>query len=209
VPSWTHTARVEALGQTTIGAEPGTYVTVGHPTTAATWRIGDRIDLYLPTVPRFVGAHPRVATNAGQVALARGPIVHCLEAVDHPGVDVSAIEIDTHAPWETHVACGLPHDIVALRGLGYLRADSVSDPDAPLYRPLLGMAPQEKPAVAALARADRGQTVVTAVPYFAWANRVAGAMTTWIPVGVFLPSPPGRGAGGAYADNDGVPPGEG
>jgi DUF1680 family protein len=165
VPSWTHGAWVEVAHIRHLPIEPGTYAPI-----VRTWRSGDRIDVHLPMAPRLVLSHPRVATNAGQVALVRGPIVYCLEAVDHPGVDVSAIEIDAHAPWEAHVALGLPAELVALRGHGHVRADDVVRPGAPLYRPLHGDAPHG------------GSTEVTAVPYFAWANRAPGAMTTWMTI---------------------------
>ena len=59
---------------------------------------------------------------------------------------------------------------MALRGHGQVRADQVAGPGAPLYQALHGDAPHG------------GPTVVTAVPYFAWANRTPGAMTTWVPV---------------------------
>ena len=165
VPSWTHGAWVDLPKVHGVTVDPGSYVRA-----EGAWRVGDRIDLHLPMAPRLVRSHPRVATNAGQVALTRGPIVYCLEAVDHPGVDVSSIELDAHSPWEAHAAEGLPADIVALRGHGQVRADHVAGADAPLYRALHGDAPHG------------GPTVVTAVPYFAWANRTPGAMTTWVPV---------------------------
>ena len=74
------------------------------------------------------------------------------------------------SPWELHVAEGLPAEIVALRGHGTVRADHVAGPDASLYRALHGNTPHG------------GPTAVTAVPYFGWANRTPGAMTTWVPV---------------------------
>lgn len=165
VPGWTHDAWLDLPDSHTVAADSGTYACVERA-----WRVGDRIDLHAPMAPRLVVSHPRVATNAGQVALARGPLVYCVEAIDHPGIDVSAIEVDRHSPWEAHVAEGLPTDILALRGHGTVRSDHVAGPDAPLYRAIHGDAPRG------------GSTVVTAVPYFAWANREAGAMTTWVPL---------------------------
>ena len=94
IPNWTHGAWLDLPDVHGVGAAPGTYTCVDR-----VWQVGDRIDLHLPMVPRLVVSHPRVATNAGQVALTRGPIVYCLEAVDHPGVDVSSIELDAHSPW--------------------------------------------------------------------------------------------------------------
>lgn len=165
IPSWAQGAWVDAPHARGVAADAGTYARVG-----ATWRAGDRVDLHLPMAPRLVVSHPQVATNAGHVAVTRGPIVYCLEAVDHPGIDVSAIAIDVHGPWEAHVAAGLPADLVALRGHGQVGADNVVGSGAPLYRAFHDHAPHA------------GTTVVTAVPYFAWANRTAGAMATWVPI---------------------------
>ncbi len=50
-----------------------------------TWRAGDRVTLSFPVPVRRVLAHPRVADDAGCVALERGPLVYCVEGADVPG----------------------------------------------------------------------------------------------------------------------------
>ncbi len=52
------------------------------------WKPGDEIELNLPMPVRRVDAHEKVEANRGKTALMRGPIVYCLEAVDHDGADV-------------------------------------------------------------------------------------------------------------------------
>ena len=52
------------------------------------WRAGDGVTLELPLPVRRVRAHQRVEHDAGKIALMRGPLVYCLEAVDHPGQDI-------------------------------------------------------------------------------------------------------------------------
>lgn len=47
------------------------------------WQSGDVIALDFDLEPRRLYADPRVAADAGCVALARGPLVYCLEGVDH------------------------------------------------------------------------------------------------------------------------------
>jgi len=49
------------------------------------WKSGDAIELYLPMDVVRVEAHPKVKANAGRVAIQRGPIVYCFEAVDNDG----------------------------------------------------------------------------------------------------------------------------
>ena len=52
------------------------------------WRPGDMVEIDLPMPIRRVVADPRVAACRGKTALMRGPVVYCLEATDHPDVDV-------------------------------------------------------------------------------------------------------------------------
>ncbi|MFD6177579.1 MULTISPECIES: glycoside hydrolase family 127 protein [unclassified Isoptericola] len=126
-----------------------------------------RVRLVLPMEPRALRAHPRVDAVRGCVALARGPVVHCLEQVDHPGVALDDVELDLDAG----VRVG-PAD--AALGVGAtLLADGVARRSAglPLYATAPDAAPDEAMAVA-----------VRAVPYAVWGNRGEGPMRVWIPV---------------------------
>jgi len=49
------------------------------------WNPGDVIALSLPMKVRRIEANPRVEADRGRVALRRGPIVYCFEAVDNGG----------------------------------------------------------------------------------------------------------------------------
>jgi len=49
------------------------------------WNIGDTIDIVLPMPVRKVVAHPYVTADVGLVAVQRGPIVYCAEAIDNGG----------------------------------------------------------------------------------------------------------------------------
>jgi len=57
----------------------------GYVRISRTWKSGDRIELDLPMPVRRIHAHPEVKADAGLVALQRGPIVYCVEGVDHGG----------------------------------------------------------------------------------------------------------------------------
>lgn len=61
------------------------------------WQAGDIVTFTLPMPVRRVRAHPRVEHDAGKVALMRGPLVYCLEAVDHPGQDIFQIALPRSA----------------------------------------------------------------------------------------------------------------
>ena len=49
------------------------------------WKPGDTVDLQLPMEVQRIEAHPLVTADAGRVAIQRGPIVYCFEAVDNGG----------------------------------------------------------------------------------------------------------------------------
>jgi hypothetical protein len=102
------------------------------------------------------------------VAIERGPLVYCLEHADHPGLSVLDLEIDTTAPlsarWDDDLLEGMT--VVAASGF---EADMTAWSHR-LYRPVR---PDSPPA--------RRPVDLTAIPYYAWANRGAGAMRVWIP----------------------------
>lgn len=124
------------------------------------WSAGDTIHLDLDLTPRRTWAHPSVASCSGKVALERGPIVYCLEGVDH------------HAP-VNHLILPRVTSLVEQpndrTGLVTLHADALAEEsgaaDEPLYRP---------------APPTTSPSELTAVPYFSWANRGQSDMTVWI-----------------------------
>ncbi|MFE6969328.1 glycoside hydrolase family 127 protein [Isoptericola sp. NPDC057653] len=127
-----------------------------------------RVRLVLPMAPRVLRAHPRVDAVRGCVALARGPVVHCLEQVDHPGVVLDDVELDLAGG----VRVGPADDAFGVGAT--LLAAGRARPTAglPLYAAEPGgAAPDEGVAVA-----------VRAVPYAVWGNRGEGPMRVWIPV---------------------------
>jgi DUF1680 family protein len=79
IPEWCDAARLSVAGQPVnkIETERG-YVRVRR-----SWRAGDVVELNLPMPVRRMEAHPRVAANLGRVAVQRGPLVYCFEAVDN------------------------------------------------------------------------------------------------------------------------------
>jgi uncharacterized protein len=79
VPSWCGEARLTVNGSLVrAGAQEG-YLRLTR-----TWRVGDEVVLTLAMPPRTIAGHPRVDAVRGAVALARGPVVHCLEHADLP-----------------------------------------------------------------------------------------------------------------------------
>lgn len=60
-----------------------------------TWHSGDSIELDLPMTIHRVISHERVEENKGKVAVERGPIVYCAEAVDNGGQALNLSLSDT------------------------------------------------------------------------------------------------------------------
>jgi DUF1680 family protein len=117
---------------------------------------GDVLVLELPMPVRLVQAHPRVDAVRGCVALARGPLVYCVEQVDHD-VPLEQLRIDPARP---PVADG-----ARLVGRALVGAPP---PDA-LYTEFAPAAPATREAA------------LVAIPYLRWANRGGGGMRVWIP----------------------------
>ncbi|MFF5078614.1 glycoside hydrolase family 127 protein [Actinoplanes sp. NPDC000266] len=92
VPAWCDDARLSV----TPSATGDGYLHVDRD-----WQAGDRVELVLAMPPRLVTAHRRVDAVRGTAALARGPLVYCLEHADlppSPEVVFEDLELDTTAP---------------------------------------------------------------------------------------------------------------
>jgi uncharacterized protein len=59
--------------------------TQGYIHIKRTWQQGDTVELNLPMPVRRVVSHEAVKDNAGRVAVERGPVVYCAEAIDNGG----------------------------------------------------------------------------------------------------------------------------
>lgn len=167
VPDWAKGAHGTVNGERLPDAEtaPGQYVTLRR-----TWQVGDTVHLSLPMPVRRIVSHPRVANNAGRVALMRGPLVYCAEAADNPIGDVRDVVIPDDA---TIRAAQRPE---LLGGVVVLTADAELEAAAPgwdgaLYR-RLEAAQRDQPG--------RSSVDLVAIPYMVWANRGAGPMTVWL-----------------------------
>jgi DUF1680 family protein len=152
IPSWADGATVNdapvAPGWVTVPLEHGT-------TTA-------RIVLPL-TVRRIVGTSRALAVR-GQVALARGPLIYCAEAIDHPETDIWDLALPDDAPLGTQWRPDLLGGVVTITTTGRALPG-----DIPLYGPPPAMAQSATDAIP-----------LTFIPYYAWANRAAGAMSVWL-----------------------------
>jgi uncharacterized protein len=150
-------------GQTHIslnGAEIRPETSDGYIFLRRSWRPGDQIDLRFAMPVRKKFARFEVDADRGRTALTRGPLVYCLEQVDN-GPDLDRLIIPVDEEFQPAQTPELLDGVVTLRG----------------------RAVRETPAQESSLYTDhppRTETVgVTAIPYYAWANRGAGEMQVW------------------------------
>jgi hypothetical protein len=159
IPAWCQGARLAVNGvpQAVAALTQGGYARLKR-----TWRDGDRVTLHLPMPVERVYAHPLVWENVGKVALQRGPLVYCLEEVDN-GSHLAGITLPRDAPLEARWSPEIAGGVMTVHAEGVRRA--LAGRGEALY-----------------ARQPGGNVPcdITAVPYYAWANRTPGEMTVWI-----------------------------
>lgn len=83
-----------------------------------TWKNGDSVVLSLPMPVKRVVSHDNVETNRGRVAIERGPIVFCAEAVDN-GVGVRERSVSDSVNWTANYRADLLNGVVVLEGDGW------------------------------------------------------------------------------------------
>ena len=165
IPGWCQKAEVLVNGKRVEEpVRPGCYLPISR-----TWVEGDEVQLSLSLPVDFVEAHPH-SSNNGRLAISRGPLIYCIEAVDHRGCDVFDILLSPDTQISPHSKSDL------LGGVGVLRGKALlidkSDWEGKLYRLC-----KEKQ------KTHSESVQITAIPYFAWANRELGKMLVWIPSG--------------------------
>lgn len=171
VPEWCDNERVSING----AAVPAPVVDRGYIVLDRVWNSGDEAVLTLPMPVIRIAADPRVEANRGRLAIQRGPLVYCLEAVDQAtSLPIGNIAIPQSAKLALQRRPDLLCGIVALTGEGVVAVRNEAE-GPQLYK----KAAVEQPVQ------------VTAIPYYAWDNRAAGEMAVWIPT--TPPQPEARG----------------
>ncbi|CAM5600816.1 glycoside hydrolase family 127 protein [Streptomyces rochei] len=167
VPQWCTEYRLHC-GDTVLDATDAS-ITDGWLRLERTWSPGDRVVLELALEARLTVADPRVDAVRGCVAIERGPLVYCLEGVDHPGGGLDDIVLDTTQPLAAKHRPDLLGGVTTVVAAG--RRRTIDDPGWWPYVNADGADPGHSDEPIEL----------TAVPYYAWANRQDSSMRVWIP----------------------------
>lgn len=169
IPGWSSKTTVTLEGKPAPGKpKPGEYFAIHRE-----WNGDSTVRLQLDVTPHLVAANPLVREDYGKVAVRRGPLLYCLEQMDQEDrgsiFDV-ALSPSAGPSWgfTSEFRPDILDGIVVLKHQGRAAAKPLSE--EPLYRTMESTPPSE------------GKEVnLTFIPYYAWANRLPGAMEVWIP----------------------------
>ncbi len=170
IPGWCDSVNIAING-----------VGVGNPRTerdylvidSRAWNKGDRVQVDMSMPVRRIEANPRVDADHGLLAMARGPLIYCIEGmdIDVPPTSFWSFAIAPDAKIEHSRRNDLFGGITVLTGEGSIAGESEWPHATNLYR----TASQQR------------RVKFTAIPYCYWDNREACPMRVWMPT---TPAPP-------------------
>ncbi len=120
------------------------------------------VELTLDFSIRELQANPAVASDAGQVAIQRGPMVYCAEQADN-SADLWNYRVAADADLSYHFDADLLNGVGEITAKAAVRKTSATTDLYADYQPTTWQ-----------------PTDLTLVPYYAWANRADGQMRVWL-----------------------------
>jgi DUF1680 family protein len=123
--------------------------------------------------PHLVAANSLVREDFGRVAVQRGPLLYCLEQMDQEergSIFDVALSTSAGPSWgfTSEFRPDMLGGIVVLKHKGMATPKPLSE--EPLYQ-----------TIERTSRSEQREVNLTFIPYYAWANRLPGAMEVWIP----------------------------
>lgn len=160
IPGWSSGAKLTINGEE-VDLEKN--LTKGYVRINREWQENDEIKLLLPMPVKRVYSHPEVRQNINKVAIQRGPIVYCIESVDHHVENLYRVVL----PKDEELTAEFDEDLLggAVKVIGKAKVLDDSDWENNLYK---NTPPKET------------EIQLTAVPYYLWNNRDLGEMRVWI-----------------------------
>ena len=161
LPGWCKQFQLSVNGETQ-SVQPGEN---GYLAVTRTWQPGDQVAYSMDMPLETLWANPAVRQLEGRVALQRGPVVYCLEGVDHNGMQLDRISVKPEdlADFKVEYRPDFLGGVAVVQGHG--QAIDASSWGAELYR---SQPPAEQPVD------------LLAVPYCVWDNREPGEMRVWL-----------------------------
>jgi len=158
IPGWVTGAKLTV--NHTVVSEP--EIKNGYFVVDRTWNPGDSVDVDFPMPVDRVAANPQVKDDQHHLAVRRGPLVYCAEAVDQTA-PVSELIL----PPDSALKPTWKGDV--LGGIEVLEGAAERAPITEWEHTLYQTAPKPQPVAVRL------------VPYCDWDNRKPGAMEIWFP----------------------------
>jgi DUF1680 family protein len=129
----------------------------GYAILTRKWKKNDKVEVILPMDVRRVAANDKIADDNGKVALQRGPIMYCAEWKDNNG-QTSNIIIPKNTVFKPQFEANLLNGVTVLKGeVKSINVDALGQ------------------------NVSTYNVTLTAIPYYAWANRGKGEMMVWFP----------------------------
>jgi DUF1680 family protein len=169
IPEWCRNWSLSVNGRPSCAA-----VSNGYAEVERLWQADDTVVLELDMPVEFIQAHPLVMADLGLVAVRRGPVVYCAEAVDNlakPEMikDSDRVDRKDHAEGSGHT--GGPDNVA---GLMSIRVDT----SAPVQ--IIRMPDKLGGIVEIRIPEQDGKPAARLIPYYAWDNRGAAEMRVWL-----------------------------
>lgn len=143
----------------TLNGKPVKYELVkGYAVINRTWKKGDVVAFELPMDIQKIYAKAEVKDDRNRFALQRGPILYCLEGPDNKDSAVQNIVVDKNATIQAIEKPAMLNGVTVLQMQGSSTKRQLNSDE--------------------LIKSDQ---MVTAIPYYTWANRGPSDMTVWIP----------------------------
>jgi hypothetical protein len=158
VPGWCEGASVRVNGKIISAPE----IERGYFVLSRQWGKGDAVELNLPMPIQRVAASPNVAADRGLLAIQRGPLVYCVEQCDQTA-PVASLVLPADADLKAEKS-KLFGGVSVIRVVG-------EETEQLVWNDMLYQ------SAVSPKRAE-----ITAVPYYVWDNRQAGAMRVWLPI---------------------------
>jgi DUF1680 family protein len=160
IPGWCSGESVKVNGQHVVTGDR----TRGYVRILRTWQQGDVVELEMPMLVRQMRSNPLVQSDAGRIAIMRGPLVYCLESPDNQD-PIRLLRVPPGARFSEESPDDLLGGVVKISGAGVANSELRNG----LY-------------FTSNSGAANHSATITAIPYYANANRGPVDMAVWIPV---------------------------
>ena len=129
------------------------------------WKKGDKVQIHFDMEPRIVRANEKVEADQGMVAIERGPLVYCAEAIDN-NFDIMGVLLNQEPQFTVLAAQDFP--IKAADGNHTYQLTTLTTDAQTLSFDKQG-------------RLTTTDVRLKLIPYYAWCHRGNGNMKVWLP----------------------------